>query len=412
MRTLVIFDERAVITGIGAISCIGNNISEITKSLKLGTSGIRFNESYKELGMRSHISGSINLNLKDLIDRKHLRFMGEAASYAYLSAAEAIKDSGLDLSRFSSQDVGVIAGSGGASSRSQVEAADIVKSKGVKRIGPYRVTQTMGNTVSAALATFFGIKGVNFSISSACSTSAHCIGSALEQIQLGKQKIILAGGAEDEHWTMSSMFDAMGALSSSYNESPEKASRPFDKDRDGFVIAGGAGMLVVEELDHALERNADIYAEITGYGATSDGDDMVHPSGEGATNCMLKAVEMHGKDNIDYINAHGTSTPAGDPVELESIKKVFIDKIPPISSTKSQTGHTLGAAGALESIFSLLMLKNSFISKTLNLSSSIDEGEGLDLVSEVRDQDLDAVMNNSFGFGGTNVSLVFEKLKS
>ena len=404
--------KRAVITGIGAISCIGNNISEITKSLKLGTSGIRFNESYKELGMRSHISGSINLNLKDLIDRKHLRFMGEAASYAYLSAAEAIKDSGLDLSRFSSQDVGVIAGSGGASSRSQVEAADIVKSKGVKRIGPYRVTQTMGNTVSAALATFFGIKGVNFSISSACSTSAHCIGSALEQIQLGKQKIILAGGAEDEHWTMSSMFDAMGALSSSYNESPEKASRPFDKDRDGFVIAGGAGMLVIEELDHALERNADIYAEITGYGATSDGDDMVHPSGEGATNCMLKAVEMHGKDNIDYINAHGTSTPAGDPVELESIKKVFIDKIPPISSTKSQTGHTLGAAGALESIFSLLMLKNSFISKTLNLSSSIDEGEGLDLVSEVRDQDLDAVMNNSFGFGGTNVSLVFEKLKS
>ena len=404
--------KRAVITGIGAISCIGNNISEITKSLKSGTSGIRFNESYKELGMRSHISGSINLNLKDLIDRKHLRFMGEAASYAYLSTAEAIKDSGLDLSRFSSQDVGVIAGSGGASSRSQVEAADIVKSKGVKRIGPYRVTQTMGNTVSAALATFFGIKGVNFSISSACSTSAHCIGSALEQIQLGKQKIILAGGAEDEHWTMSSMFDAMGALSSSYNESPEKASRPFDKDRDGFVIAGGAGMLVVEELDHALERNADIYAEITGYGATSDGDDMVHPSGEGATNCMLKAVEMHGKDNIDYINAHGTSTPAGDPVELESIKKVFIDKIPPISSTKSQTGHTLGAAGALESIFSLLMLKNSFISKTLNLSSSIDEGEGLDLVSEVRNKDLDAVMNNSFGFGGTNVSLVFEKLKS
>ena len=404
--------KRAVITGIGAISCIGNNISEITKSLKLGSSGIRFNESYKELGMRSHISGSINLNLKDLIDRKHLRFMGEAASYAYLSTAEAIKDSGLDPLRFSSQDVGVIAGSGGASSRSQVEAADIVKSKGVKRIGPYRVTQTMGNTVSAALATFFGIKGVNFSISSACSTSAHCIGSALEQIQLGKQKIILAGGAEDEHWTMSSMFDAMGALSSSYNESPEKASRPFDKDRDGFVIAGGAGMLVVEELDHALERNADIYAEITGYGATSDGDDMVHPSGEGATNCMLKALEMHGKDNIDYINAHGTSTPAGDPVELESIKKVFKDKIPPISSTKSQTGHTLGAAGALESIFSLLMLKNSFISKTLNLSSSIDEGEGLDLVSEVRDQDLYAVMNNSFGFGGTNVSLVFEKLKS
>ena len=404
--------KRAVITGIGAISCIGNNISEITKSLKAGTSGIHFNESYKDLGMRSQISGSINLNLKDLIDRKHLRFMGEAASYAYLSAAEAINDSGLDASRISSEDVGVIAGSGGASSRSQVEAADIVKNKGVKRIGPYRVTQTMGNTVSAALATFFGIKGVNFSISSACSTSAHCIGSALEQIQLGKQKIILAGGAEDEHWTMSSMFDAMGALSSSYNHSPQEASRPFDKERDGFVIAGGAGMLIIEELDHALERNAEIYAEITGYGATSDGDDMVHPSGEGATNCMLKAVEIHGKDNIDYINAHGTSTPAGDPVELESIKKVFKDKIPPISSTKSQTGHTLGAAGALESIFSLLMLKNSFISKTLNLSSSIVEGEGLDLVSEVRNIDLNTVMNNSFGFGGTNVSLIFEKLKS
>ena len=404
--------KRAVITGIGAISCIGNNISEITKSLKAGTSGIHFNESYKDLGLRSQISGSINLNLKDLIDRKHLRFMGEAASYAYLSAAEAVKDSGLDASRISSEDVGVIAGSGGASSRSQVEAADIVKNKGVKRIGPYRVTQTMGNTVSAALATFFGIKGVNFSISSACSTSAHCIGSALEQIQLGKQKIILAGGAEDEHWTMSSMFDAMGALSSSYNHSPQEASRPFDKERDGFVIAGGAGMLIIEELDHALERNAEIYAEITGYGATSDGDDMVHPSGEGATNCMLKAVEIHGKDNIDYINAHGTSTPAGDPVELESIKKVFKDKIPPISSTKSQTGHTLGAAGALESIFSLLMLKNSFISKTLNLSSSIVEGEGLDLVSEVRNIDLNTVMNNSFGFGGTNVSLIFEKLKS
>ena len=404
--------KRAVITGIGAISCIGNNISEITKSLKAGTSGIHFNESYKDLGMRSQVSGSINLNLKDLIDRKHLRFMGEAASYAYLSAAEAIKDSGLDASRISSVDVGVIAGSGGASSRSQVEAAEIVKTKGVKRIGPYRVTQTMGNTVSASLATFFGIKGVNFSISSACSTSAHCIGSALEQIQLGKQKIILAGGAEDEHWTMSSMFDAMGALSSSYNDSPQEASRPFDKERDGFVIAGGAGMLIIEELDHALERNAEIYAEITGYGATSDGDDMVHPSGEGATNCMLKAVEIHGKDNIDYINAHGTSTPAGDPVELESIKKVFKDEIPPISSTKSQTGHTLGAAGALESIFSLLMMKNSFISKTLNLSSSIAEGEGLDLVSEVRNIDLNTVMNNSFGFGGTNVSLIFEKLKS
>jgi len=404
--------KRAVITGIGAISCIGNNISEITKSLKLGTSGIRFNESYKELGMRSHISGSINLNLKDLIDRKHLRFMGEAASYAYLSTAEAIRDSGLDLSRFSSQDVGVIAGSGGASSRSQVEAADIVKSKGVKRIGPYRVTQTMGNTVSAALATFFGIKGVNFSISSACSTSAHCIGSALEQIQLGKQKIILAGGAEDEHWTMSSMFDAMGALSSSYNESPEKASRPFDKDRDGFVIAGGAGMLVVEELDHALERNADIYAEITGYGATSDGDDMVHPSGEGATNCMLKAVEMHGKDNIDYINAHGTSTPAGDVVEVEAIRRIFgIENMPPISSTKSLSGHSLGAAGVHEAISSILMMKSGFLSASKNVFNLDDSVKSNEILIKSRQNvEFDTVLSNSFGFGGTNATLAFSKL--
>ena len=402
--------KRAVITGIGAISCIGNNISEITKSLKSGTSGIRFNESYKELGMRSHISGSINLNLKDLIDRKHLRFMGEAASYAYLSAAEAIKDSGLDLSRFSSQDVGVIAGSGGASSRSQVEAADIVKSKGVKRIGPYRVTQTMGNTVSAALATFFGIKGVNFSISSACSTSAHCIGSALEQIQLGKQKIILAGGAEDEHWTMSSMFDAMGALSSSYNESPEKASRPFDKDRDGFVLGDGAGVLVLEEYEHAKARGAKIYAEITGYGATSDGYDMVAPSGEGAVRCMNMALGT-AKNKIDYINTHGTSTPVGDITELNAVGKVFTDYKPKISSTKSLAGHSLGATSVHEAVYSLIMMKNSFIAASANITDMDDEAKKYPIVTKVeKDVNLNSVMSNSFGFGGTNATLVFEKV--
>ena len=404
--------KRVVVTGIGVVSCLGNNQQEVCESLINSKSGITFSEEYKEYNLKSHVHGKPNIKLEDHVDRKFIRFMGPGSAYNYISMAEAVKDSGLEEKDVSNISTGMIMGSGGPSIENVILAADKTREKSPKRMGPFVVPRTMSSTASATLAVPFKIKGVNYTISSACATSGHCIGNAMELIQLGKQKIIFAGGSDEVHFAMTAMFDAMTALSSKYNDTPEKASRPYDRTRDGFVISGGGGVLVLEEYEHAKSRGAKIYAEITGYGATSDGDDMVHPSGEGATNCMLKAVEMHGKDNIDYINAHGTSTPAGDPVELESIKKVFIDKIPPISSTKSQTGHTLGAAGALESIFSLLMLKNSFISKTLNLSSSIDEGEGLDLVSEVRDQDLDAVMNNSFGFGGTNVSLVFEKLKS
>ena len=358
--------KRAVITGLGAVSPIGIGISEINKSLLEGRSGIALNSEYKEMGLKSEISGSINLNLSELIDRKLFRFMGETAAYSFLSAQEAIKDSGISEEIFNSDRVGIIAGSGGASSRSQVEAADIARERGIKRIGPYRVTQTMGSTVSACLATFLGIKGINYSISSACSTSAHCIGSAWEQIQLGKQDIVLAGGGEDEHWTQSALFDAMGALSSKFNANPEEASRPFDKGRDGFVIAAGGGIVILEELEHAKKRGAKIYGEIVGYSATSDGEDMVAPSGSGAINCMTKALQMSKLNSVDYLNAHGTSTPAGDPTELNAIKKVFKER-PIIGSTKSQTGHALGAAGVLECIYSLLMLKNKFIAASLNL---------------------------------------------
>ena len=403
-------ERRAVITGIGSVSCIGNDLDTISKALIESSSGIVKNEEYLSLGFRSSISGSINIDLKEKIDRKVLRFMGEAASYAYLSAIDAIQDASLPQEIFNSDRIGIIAGSGGASSRSQVEAADIVREKGIKRVGPYRVTQTMGSTVSACLATSLKIKGINYSISSACSTSAHCIGSAWEQIKLGNQDVILAGGAEDEHWTQSSLFDAMGALSSKYNETPKKASRPFDVDRDGFVIAAGGGILIIEELEHALSRNAKIYAEIKGYAATSDGEDMVAPSGEGAKNCMKKAWEISEIDNIDYLNAHGTSTPAGDPVELEAIKEVFGDKSPIISSTKSLTGHTLGAAGVHECIFSLLMMKNNFVAGTLNLENPIPEAEGLNLPNKTFHlEKFNSFMSNSFGFGGTNVSLVLEK---
>ena len=405
-------ERRAVITGIGSVSCIGNDLETISKALIESSSGIVKNEEYISLGFRSSISGSIKIDLKEKIDRKLLRFMGEAASYAYLSAIDAIQDASLPQEIFNSDRVGIIAGSGGASSRSQVEAADIVREKGVKRVGPYRVTQTMGSTVSACLATSLKIKGINYSISSACSTSAHCIGSAWEQIKLGNQDVILAGGAEDEHWTQSSLFDAMGALSSKYNEMPKKASRPFDKDRDGFVIAAGGGILIIEELEHALSRNAKIYAEIKGYAATSDGEDMVAPSGEGAKNCMKKAWEISGIEQIDYLNAHGTSTPAGDPVELEAIKNVFGDKSPIISSTKSLTGHTLGAAGVHECIYSLLMMKGNFVAGTLNLDNPIPEAEGLNLPNKTLPlESFNSFMSNSFGFGGTNVSLVLEKFQ-
>ena len=404
--------KRAVITGMGSISCIGNNLEEISKSLRNGISGISKNDEYSDLGFRSKISGSISINLKDLIDRKLFRFMGEAAAYSYLSALDAIKDSDLPEGIFETDRIGVIAGSGGASSRSQVDAADILREKGVKRVGPYRVTQTMGSTVSACLATSLKIKGVNFSISSACSTSAHCVGSAWEQIQLGNQDVIIAGGAEDEHWTQSGLFDAMGALSSNFNENPTDASRPFDKNRDGFVISGGGGILIVEELEHALSRKAKIYAEIKGYSATSDGDDMVAPSGEGAKNCMKKSLEMSGLKSIDYLNAHGTSTPAGDPIELNAIKSVFKDDIPIVSSTKSLTGHTLGAAGVQECIYSILMMNGNFIAGNKNLTDPIPEADGINIPEKSLEKEFDCFMSNSFGFGGTNVSLVLSKFKN
>ena len=404
--------KRAVITGMGSISCIGNNLEEISKSLRNGISGISKNDEYNDLGFRSKVSGSISINLKDLIDRKLFRFMGEAAAYSYLSALDAIKDSDLPESIFETDRIGVIAGSGGASSRSQVDAADILREKGVKRVGPYRVTQTMGSTVSACLATSLKIKGVNFSISSACSTSAHCIGSAWEQIQLGNQDVIIAGGAEDEHWTQSGLFDAMGALSSNFNENPTDASRPFDENRDGFVISGGGGILIVEELEHALSRKAKIYAEIKGYSATSDGDDMVAPSGEGAKNCMKKSLEMSGLKSVDYLNAHGTSTPAGDPIELNAIKSVFKDDIPIVSSTKSLTGHTLGAAGVQECIYSILMMNGNFIAGNKNLTDPIPEADGINIPEKSLEKEFDSFMSNSFGFGGTNVSLVLSKFKN
>ena len=401
--------KRAVITGLGAVSPIGIGISEINKSLLEGRSGIALNSEYKEMGLKSEISGSINLNLSELIDRKLFRFMGETAAYSFLSAQEAIKDSGISEEIFNSDRVGIIAGSGGASSRSQVEAADIARERGIKRIGPYRVTQTMGSTVSACLATFLGIKGINYSISSACSTSAHCIGSAWEQIQLGKQDIVLAGGGEDEHWTQSALFDAMGALSSKFNANPEEASRPFDKGRDGFVIAAGGGIVILEELEHAKKRGAKIYGEIVGYSATSDGEDMVAPSGSGAINCMTKALQMSKLNSVDYLNAHGTSTPAGDPTELNAIKKVFKER-PIVGSTKSQTGHALGAAGVLECIYSILMLKNKFIAESLNLSDPIDEAEDLIMANQlIEKKDFSSFMSNSFGFGGTNASIIVKE---
>jgi 3-oxoacyl-[acyl-carrier-protein] synthase-1 len=403
--------REVVITGIGIISSLGNNISEVTNSLRNLKSGISKNIINKELGLRSHVSGSIqNLEPKEVIDRKLYRFMGDAAAYAYLSTEEAIKDASLNDSELSNQKTGLIMGSGGASTEDQIDSADILRTKGLKRIGPYRVTKAMGSTVSACLATSFGIKGINYSISSACATSAHCIGSGMEQIQLGKQDIVIAGGGEAEHWGMTSLFDAMGALSTKYNEEPEKASRAYDKDRDGFVIAGGAGSMILEEKQHAIERGAKIYAQLTGYAATSDGLDMVSPSGEGGERCMQIAWEMSGNKNIDYINAHGTSTPAGDITELNAIKNVFGDKVPFISSTKSLSGHSLGAAGVQEAIYGLIMMDEGFIAGSANIEN-LDEGaESFPIVRENVSTELKSFLSNSFGFGGTNASLIFEKI--
>ncbi|MDA0758616.1 MAG: beta-ketoacyl synthase N-terminal-like domain-containing protein [Proteobacteria bacterium] len=400
--------KNVVVTGMGIVSCIGNGLNEVLASLKNGKSGITLNPIYKEMGFRSHVSGSININLSDLIDRKVLRFMSEASGYAYLAAQEALINANLNLELIDTSRIGIVAGSGGASSAAQIEASDITREKGPKRIGPYAVTKTMGSTVSAILGTTLKLKGVNYSISSACSTSAHCIGHAAELIQLGKQDIVLAGGGEQEHWTSSSMFDAMGALSSKYNETPEKASRAFDANRDGFVIAGGSGMLILEEEEHAIKRNAPILARLTGYCANSDGYDMVSPSGEGATRCMGEALSIHGSQ-IDYINAHGTSTPVGDLAELGAIKNVFGSRGPIISSTKSLTGHSLGATGAQEAIYSILMMQNDFIAPSINIDNLVEEAEGLQIAQTMIEMKIKAVMSNSFGFGGTNASLIFSK---
>jgi len=400
--------KNVVVTGMGVISCIGSGLNEVVSSLKNGKSGIKPNPTYKEMGFRSHVSGSIDINLSELIDRKVLRFMSEASGFAYLAAQEALINAGLDLSSIDTSRIGIIAGSGGASSAAQIEASDIARTKGPKRIGPYAVTKTMGSTVSAILGTTLKLKGVNYSISSACSTSAHCIGHAAELIQLGKQDIVIAGGAEQEHWTSSSMFDAMGALSSQYNDSPEQASRAFDLNRDGFVIAGGSGMLILEEEEHAIKRNAPIIARLAGYCANSDGYDMVSPSGEGATRCMHEALSIYGGD-IDYINAHGTSTPVGDLAELGAIKNVFGESGPVIGSTKSMTGHSLGATGAQEAIYSILMMQNDFIAPSINIENLVEEAEGLKIAQAMIEQEVNAVMSNSFGFGGTNASLVFTK---
>ena len=401
--------KRVVITGYGIVSCLGNDRQTVLESLQQGRSGIKFKEEYKEMGMRSNVAGSVDINVDDFIDRKVKRFMGDAAAFAYISMQQAIEHAGLDDLQVSNIRTGIIMGSGGASSSNQVEAADILRNKGIRRVGPYMVPRTMASTVSACLATPFHIKGVNYSISSACATSTHCIGNAYELIQMGKQDIIFAGGGEEEHWSLSMLFDAMGALSSKYNETPEKASRTYDADRDGFVIAGGGATLVVEELEHALNRGANILAEVVGYGATSDGVDMVAPSGEGAVRCMQMALDGI-EQPLDYINTHGTSTPVGDTKELQAIRETFGDNIPPISSSKSLAGHSLGASGAQESIYSLLMMENNFIQASANIENLDEQAEGMPIVTTRKDDvTLNTIMSNNFGFGGTNACLVFQR---
>ena len=403
--------KRVVITGMGIVCSLGNNKSEVLESLKKAKSGIEFSEKYAEMGLRSHVYGSISeIDSSDVIDRKMLRFMADAAIYSAIAMDEAIKQSGLSPEIVSNERTGLITGSGGASHQNVIESADILRSKGIKRVGPYRVPRTMGSTTSACLSTLFKIKGINYSISSACSTSAHCIGNAMEQIQLGKQDVVFAGGGEELDWTGTMLFDAMGALSSKYNDTPEKASRAYDANRDGFVISGGGGALVLESLEHAEARGAHIIAELVGYGATSDGYDMVAPSGEGAARCMKMALKTR-RNEIDYINTHGTSTPVGDITELNAIKETFQNKIPKISSTKSLTGHPLGAASVHEAIYSLIMLENNFIAASANIKDIDDGAKPFPIVTKVeKNVSLNAVMSNSFGFGGTNSTLVFEKL--
>ena len=402
--------KRVVVTGLGIVSSIGNNRNEVLESLKSGKSGIVHADVYEEMGFRSHIHGTVDIDLDDFIDRKVKRFMGDGAAYNYIAMQQAIDNSGLAEDEVSNFRTGLVMGSGGPSTSNLVAAADILREKGVKRVGPYMVPRTMSSTNTACLATPYKIKGVNYSISSACATSAHCIGHAMELIQLGKQDVVFAGGGEELHWSMSVLFDAMGALSSKYNDTPETASRPYDETRDGFVIAGGGGVLVIEELEHAKARGANILAELVGYGATSDGYDMVQPSGEGAVRCMQQAMAtVDGK--IDYINAHGTSTPVGDTRELEALRAVFgDDNVPAVSSTKSLTGHALGAAGVNESIYSLLMMEENFLSASANINQLDPGAEGIPIVRERQDNvTLNTIMSNSFGFGGTNATLIFQR---
>ncbi len=402
--------RRVVVTGLGIVSSIGNNRQEVADSLRKGASGIVFSESYAELNFRSRVHGAIEVDTAALIDRKLLRFMGDAAAYSYLAMREAVADSGLEEAEVSNPRTGLILGTGGGSPENIVLAADLLREKGVKRVGPYMVTRTMSSTPAACVGTAYHIKGVSYAISSACATSAHCIGNGAELIQSGKQDIVFAGGGEELHWSMTMLFDAMGALSTRYNDTPERASRTYDADRDGFVISGGGGVLVLEELEHARARGAHIYAELTGYGATSDGFDMVQPSGEGAARCMRQAMENLERP-VQYLNTHGTSTPIGDVREIGAIKDVFGDTPPLISATKSMTGHALGAAGVNEAVYSLLMLEGGFIAPSVNIETLDQEAEGLPIVTETRDfPELDTVMSNSFGFGGTNSTLVFSRL--
>lgn len=402
--------KRVAITGIGIVSCLGNNQSEVYESLINTKSGISFSEEYKKFNFKSQICGIPNIKFEDHIDRKFIRFMGDGSAYNYIAMKEAVVDSGLEEKDISNELTGIIMGSGGPSVKNVVHAVDSTRESSPKKMGPFVVPRTMASTVSATLAVPFKIKGVNYSISSACATSGHCIGNAMELIQFGKQKIVFAGGGEEIHWAMSSMFDAMTALSSKYNDSPQTASRPYDKTRDGFVIAGGAGVLVLEELEHAKARGAKIYAELTGYGATSDGYDMVAPSGEGAVRCMKMALSTV-KNKIDYLNTHGTSTPVGDITELKAVREAFGENIPKISSTKSLTGHPLGAASVHEAIYCLIMMKNNFIAASANITEMDDEAKNFPIVTKVeKNVTLNSVMSNSFGFGGTNATLIFEKI--
>ena len=400
--------KNVVITGVGIKSCIGNSYKDVLESLMNGKSGIVSNSSYADMGFRSQVSGSMDIDFSKLIDRKLLRFMGESAAYSYLAAKDAIEMSSLTEEDLDSPRVGIVAGSGGASTRVMVSTADIVREKGPKRIGPYAVTKSMGSSISAILGTAFKIKGVNYSISSACATSAHCIGHGADLIKSGQQDIVIAGGGEDEHWSSSSLFDAMGALSSNFNDDPKKASRPYDKNRDGFVISGGSGILILEEEEHAKKRNANILAKLSGYFATSDGYDMVAPSGEGALRCMQGALKSYGSD-VDYINTHGTSTPVGDIAELNAIKELFVNNSPIISSTKSMTGHSLGATGAQEAIYSIMMLRDKFIAPSINIEDVCDEAKGVKINTETTSSEIKSAMSNSFGFGGTNASLIVTK---